>query len=213
MDANFWHEKWQRNETAFHEGQPNRFLLKHCAALNLPPQARVFVPLCGKTCDIPWLLSQGYTVAGVELHQAAVEQLFASLDATPTVQQHGNLQCFSTAGMDIWVGDLFALTAAQLGPVDAVYDRAALVALPAPMRRRYSHHLLTLCGAVPQLLIAYVYDQNVLPGPPFSVAPDEVATHYQSTHTPVHREHAAIEGGLKGKCPAAEDVWLLQPKA
>ena len=38
----------------------------------------------------------------------------------------------SAPGIDIFVGDIFKLTRGILGPVDAVYDRAALVALPRP---------------------------------------------------------------------------------
>jgi thiopurine S-methyltransferase len=39
----------------------------------------VFLPLCGKTLDIHWLLSNGYPVAGSELGEVAVKQLFSEL--------------------------------------------------------------------------------------------------------------------------------------
>ena len=39
-----------------------------------------------------------------------------------------------------------------MGSVDAIYDRAALVALPDAMRRRYAKHLMGITQKVPQLL-------------------------------------------------------------
>lgn len=64
MDVDFWHQKWAKNDIGFHEGAVNPLLVKHFPALALEQGARVFVPLCGKTLDIPWLLSSGYRVAG-----------------------------------------------------------------------------------------------------------------------------------------------------
>ena len=66
MEAAFWHERWQRGEIGFHEAQPNALLTAFFERLTLPADSRVFVPLCGKTRDIPWLLSQGLRVAGAE---------------------------------------------------------------------------------------------------------------------------------------------------
>jgi hypothetical protein len=45
----------------------------------------VFLPLCGKTLDIQWLLSRGYGVAGSELSKIAVEQLFSELGVEPNI--------------------------------------------------------------------------------------------------------------------------------
>ncbi len=67
MDADFWHSKWSNNETRFHQEQPNENLVSHYQALNIPKGGRWLIPLCGKTVDIPWLVSQGYKVVGVEL--------------------------------------------------------------------------------------------------------------------------------------------------
>ena len=79
MDPTFWHQRWEKNEIAFHEGKANALLVKHFHELTLAKGRRVFVPLCGKTLDISWLLSNGYHVAGAELSQVAIEQLFMEL--------------------------------------------------------------------------------------------------------------------------------------
>ncbi len=84
MDASFWHQRWEKNEIAFHERQANPLLVKYFDKLSLAQGRRVFVPLCGKTLDIAWLLSRGYRVAEAELSQVAIGQLFQELGVEPT---------------------------------------------------------------------------------------------------------------------------------
>jgi thiopurine S-methyltransferase len=213
MDREFWQKKWEKNEIAFHQREPNPLLVHHFDELALPDGSRLFLPLCGKTLDIHWLLARGHRVAGAELSQLAIDQLFAELGVKPTVAKVGALDCYSAPNIDVFVGDFFALAREQLGPVDAVYDRAALVALPAPMRARYVMHLVALTNRAPQLLIAYVYDQSLVDGPPFSVSDMEVRRHYDH-HYGLHRLAAVdVAGGLKGRFPASEHVWLMTPRA
>ena len=69
MDTDFWLQRWQENNIAFHRSEANPLLVTHFKALGLAKGSRVFVPLCGKTKDIAWLLSQGYSVEGAELSQ------------------------------------------------------------------------------------------------------------------------------------------------
>ena len=174
MEASFWHAKWEKSEIAFHQDDFNPLLLDHFGALKLPAGSRVFVPLCGKTRDILWLLQSGYRVVGAELSRLAVEQLFAEMDLQPGITQIGPLTRFAVEDVDIYCGDIFDLTASELGQVDAVYDRAALVALPAAMRQRYAEHLVAITDRARQLLIAYEYDQRLQNGPPFAVCADDV---------------------------------------
>jgi len=212
MEAEFWHSKWQRNEIGFHNAEAHPLLVAHFAALSLPKGSRVFLPLCGKTRDIYWLLASGYRVAGAELSPIAVEQLFAELGTVPEVAEIGQLRRYSADGSDIFAGDIFALSRDVLGPVDAVYDRAALVALPKDMRGNYAAHLAEVTGRAPQLLISFDYDQTQLDGPPFSVPGEEIARLYRAAYEPMRLGSAPVAGGLKGKCPADETVWLLNPR-
>lgn len=212
MEASFWLERWTHNEIGWHERDFNPLLLTHFRQLHVAAGSRVFVPLCGKTKDIAWLLQQGYCVAGSELSELAVQQLFTELGATPSVTKLGAQKRYSTQGLDVFVGDLFALDAAQLGAVDAIYDRAALVALPPAMRERYTQHLLALTHGAPQLLICFEYDQSVMPGPPHSVTAAEVWRHYGAHYRLTLAAVQAVAGGLKGVTPANELVWLLQAR-
>jgi thiopurine S-methyltransferase len=211
MEAEFWHQRWQSNQIGFHEGQANAQLVRYFPRLSLAPGTRIFVPLCGKTRDIAWLRAGGYRVAAVELSQLAIEQLFAELAVQPLKSSEGKLLRYSAPGIDIFVGDLFDLTADVLGRVDATYDRAALVALPADMRSRYTAHLVKITHGAPQLLICLVYDQDAVPGPPFSIDDDEVRRQYAGRYRLQRIASADVPGGMKGKCAAVETVWMLAP--
>jgi thiopurine S-methyltransferase len=212
MEASFWHNRWQTNQTGWHESTVNPLLIAHFPSLNLPPGRRVFVPFCGKSLDLGWLLSQGYMVAGAELSELAVTQLFAELDIASSISAVGKHKLFRGEKIDIFMGDLFDLSREMLGPVDAVYDRAALVALPEAMRMQYTAHLKVLTALAPQLVIGYEYDQTMAPGPPFSVTPDELHRHYSDDYTLTPLTRRDVPGGLKGKCPASEHVWQLNKR-
>jgi thiopurine S-methyltransferase len=97
-----------------------------------------------------------------------------------------------------------------LGPVDASYDRAALIALPVSMRDRYAPHLQAITDGAPQLLIGLEYDQSRIDGPPFSIDGAEVARLYGATCSLENIATVEVAGGLKGQVPAVERVWLLQ---
>ncbi|MBM7066027.1 thiopurine S-methyltransferase [Actibacterium sp. 188UL27-1] len=212
MEAQFWYDRWTNNQIAFHQHEINALLIAHLPALALPENGRIFVPLCGKTRDIGWLLSQGYRIAGAELSTRAIEDLFQDLGLTSARSQTGRLERFSAPGIDIFAGDIFDLNAATLGPVDASFDRAALVALPPDMRPRYTRHLTTITANAPQLLITFEYDQTVMDGPPFSLSTEEVTNHYSAAYTLTNPARVKVRGGLKGKCPATEVAWLLAPR-
>ncbi len=210
MEKEFWHERWQARELGFHQSHPNGLLVDFFAELDVAEGARVFVPLCGKTLDIAWLLARGCDVVGVELSQTAVEELFAELEIGPSISRHGALKRFSAQNIDIFVGDFFDLTADLLGRVDAVYDRAALVALPEDMRRRYAAHLAQITQRSNQLLICFEYDQSAMDGPPFSVPEPVARSLYEQTYKLTQLAKVDFPGGLKGQCPASECIWLLE---
>ena len=212
MQPTFWHDRWQTNKIEFHEKNGNPLLVKHLDVLALAPGARVFVPLCGKTLDIGWLLAQGFRVVGLELVEAAIVQLFDELGVTPQITRHGALVCYRAENLDIFVGDFFALSQSSLGPVDAVFDRAAYVALPDDMRPRYGAHLTAITGAARQMLLTFEYDQAQMPGPPFSVEGDEVAARYGGRFEVTLVDRVEVRGGLKGLVPATAAVWLLIAK-
>jgi thiopurine S-methyltransferase len=214
MQTNFWHQLWADNEIGFHETKPNRLLVAYFEKLNLQAGSRVFLPLCGKTLDIAWLLSQRVHVLGAELSETAVKQLFGDLGIDePTITSCGALTRHSAQNIDIYVGDIFDLSAEQLGAVDAIYDRAALVALPEPVRSQYTQHLVEITKSASQLLTTFDYEQNQMDGPPFSINADKVRSYYSNTYSVTPLESKTVPGKLKGKCAAEEQIWLLHKEA
>lgn len=209
MDVNFWLQKWENNNIAFHKSEANPVLVQHFQQLALAKESRVFVPLCGKTLDIAWLLANGYRVAGAELIELAIEQLFAELGVAPDIVEVGDIKHYRATNIDIFVGDILQLSGKLLGPVDAIYDRAALVALPAAMRAHYAPHLMEITESAPQLLVTYAYDQTVMSGPPFAISNGEVEQRYGEYYQLALLASSEVPGGLKGKCTAQENVWLL----
>lgn len=209
MEASFWHQKWEKGDIGFHKSEANALLVEHFKKLNLEKGSRVFLPLCGKTHDFAWLLACGYRVVGAELSELAIKELFDDLGVEPKISRVGELALYSAKNIDIFVGDIFDVFTEFLGSVDAVYDRAALVALPANMRDKYTSHLMKITDVAPQLLITYEYNQQLMDGPPFSINEEEVKHHYAIAYQLKSLESKDVADGLKGK-GAIETVWLLQ---
>lgn len=208
MDPEFWRGKWRDGQLGWHQPAAHPMLARHLPALDLPAGARVFVPLCGKSLDLHWLRANGFRVAGAELVETAVEQLFSELGLEPEVRRLGPVTRYAAEMVEVFAGDLFALDRATLGHVDAVYDRAALVALPAETRPAYAAHVTALAGGAPQLVITFDYDPRRMEGPPFAVPEHEVRALYPA-YDAAPLESAELAGGLKGFCPATETAWRL----
>lgn len=211
MQTEFWHQLWDEKKIGFHLSTVNPLLRQYFSHLNLNAGQRIFLPLCGKTLDIHWLLAQGLHVVGVELSTIAVDELFSELDLRPQVKQIEGYKYYQCGPLEVWNGNFFTLSREHIGKIDAVYDRAALVALPTDMRLAYSQHLTHLSYSAPQLLVTIEYDQSLQAGPPFSITASEVFTHYGEQYAPSLLASSVIEGGLKGRCAAQEHVWLLEP--
>ncbi|MEO0461516.1 MAG: thiopurine S-methyltransferase [Pseudomonadota bacterium] len=212
MDESFWQARWRKNKIAFHEPQAHEFLREHFTALDLSKGATVFVPLCGKTLDIDWLLAKCLHVIGIEFNQSAIEEVFRRLNLTPKISQHGKLIKYEAGELALFQGDFFELSADQLGKVHAIYDRAALVALPEETRQRYAQHLADIAGAAPQLVISYSYDQTQTEGPPFSVPTPVLRKLYLDHYSCLSLDRRQIEGPLATRCSGEESILLLVPR-
>ncbi len=183
MNPEFWHQRWKTREISFHQQEINHHLKKHWHRLNLKPQSKVFVPLCGKSLDLLWLLGEGHSVVGVELSSIAVEAFFNENDLNPTVTETDHFHLWQCEELTIYCGDLFNLPPEALADVDALFDRASLVALPPEMRRRYVDFLMThLHPSAAILLVSMEYDESERTGPPFNVTEEEVRALYRKAH-------------------------------
>ncbi|HEK1006884.1 TPA: thiopurine S-methyltransferase [Pseudomonas putida] len=175
MEPAFWHRKWADNQIGFHQAEASPYLQRYWPALGLAVGSRVLVPLCGKSLDLAWLAGQGHRVLGIELSRRAVEDFFLEHGLAAQVSQHGAFEVWRSGDVELWCGDIFALQAEDVADCTGLYDRAALIALPAPMRERYCALLSTVMPVGGKgMLVALDYDQALLAGPPFSVGDAEV---------------------------------------
>lgn len=179
MDSEFWHERWERDEIGFHKHEVNQLMKANIGQLGLSKGSHVLVPLCGKSLDLLWLVRQGFCVSGIELSAKAIEDFFSENDLKYEREAVPNGTVYRSGALTLWCADIFHFDPGLLGRVNAVYDRAALVALPPDMRRNYTAWLLpALADHTPILLITLDYPQQEMGGPPFAVAREEVRDLY-----------------------------------
>lgn len=179
MKHEFWHQRWEQGQIGFHQQEVNGYLTSHWDELGLSAGVPVFVPLCGKSLDMLWLREQGHPVFGIELSRRAVEAFFHENEIEPSVNETEHFVEYSTEQLTLFAGDYFQLTTRDLGQNHAVFDRAALIALPPEMRAGYVRHMATLLPAGAHiLLITMHYPEGTLDGPPFSVDEREVEALY-----------------------------------
>ena len=223
MNPEFWQQRWCEGRIGFNQPNINPLLIKYFSVLNLPKSSRIFAPLCGKSIDMLWLAEQGYHVVGAELVESAVREFFSEQHITPTVYEHANnpaIKCYvgrlsdqvSSYSISLWVGDIFALSADDIGQIDAVYDRAALIAMPADMRPKYSEQVINLSGNAPQLLLTLNYDQSEWAGPPFSISSEQIQQYYSNNYQITELEDEPATLNANPEMTVTEHVWLLEQK-
>ena len=215
MDSSFWIESWREGRTGFHQLKVHRSLDKFWPAL--PAGSSVLVPLCGKSLDLLWLEQKGLEVTGIELAEQAVDEFCHENGLAFSVSHVDGRRVYRLRDRNIQlvVDDFFSFAETFDGDrFDSLYDRAALVALPAEMRKDYvtaCRHLL--CARPAGLLITLEYEQNLMPGPPFSVPAAEVQRLWKSALSCVDRNDV-LEDLPKAKAvgvPKLDELtWVLQ---
>lgn len=179
MDPDFWQQRWREGRVGFHQDRVTPLLEQYWSTVDVPAGACVLVPLAGKSLDMLWLASRGYRVLGVELSTLAVEQFFSEHQLLPTRRESAYGTHYVAGEIELICGDAFALDSRILTECAGVYDRAALIALPADMRQRYADQLYArLPSGCRGLLVTLEYPPHQKQGPPFPVDEDEVRRLY-----------------------------------
>ena len=213
-DREAWLARWREGRTRFHLDQVHPALMRYIS--QQPSGARILVPLCGKSLDLGWLKDQGYNVVGVELAEQAVSELFEQLEVEPTRTPDGPFEIWESPGLSVYVGDIFELTADLAGTFDALWDRAALIALNPTDRTRYAPHVSSFLKKDSSVLLSVLlYDQQKMSGPPFSVTDDEIYRLYAACQSleklqsknVTSRNPMFIEAGLD---TVTENLWLIK---
>lgn len=174
MENNYWLDKWQQNDIAFHEQTINADLITYLNALNLKLGDAIFVPLCGKTKDMLWLAEKGFHVIGVELSPVACNDFFAELNVTPHITKQTAFTKFQYKNIELLCGNLFNLTNRDLPTIHAVYDCKALIALPPDLRKKYLDHIIACVGTNISILLLTRETHCQVQPPPFPIHQAEV---------------------------------------
>jgi thiopurine S-methyltransferase len=150
-------------------------LKKYWNHLHLNPKAAVLVPLCGKTFDIDWLAQQGYYPIGVDVSEIALKGIMSRQSQSFTCTSKGAFNRYASSCMELWCGDILKIRKDWLPNIEAVYDKAALIALPPSRRQQYANRVQTLMQPEsPMLLNCFEYSAEEMSGPPFAVFTDEL---------------------------------------
>ena len=175
-----WLQRWKEHDIGWHHVEFNQHLLNHWHSLRMPRGSQVLAPLCGKSRDMVWLAEQGYPIRGVELSPLAVESFFQELGLQPEVTRVAGFDRLRASAYELYCGDIFNLGQLDISDIDAVYDRASLIALNPLQRARYAE---MFCALLPKqskmLLVAMDYPQEEMQGPPYSVGESEVRTLFE----------------------------------
>jgi thiopurine S-methyltransferase len=183
LQPEFWHDRWRTGRIGFHQSAVDRNLTQYWPHLGLATNSRVFVPLCGKSLDLPWLCERGHFVTGVELSTVALESFCMEHGVPAKRRILDDFDVYEAPKLQLFRGDFFALTPELLGPIPAVYDRAALTSWIPDLRAAYVQHMTALTNPGTQtLLVTMEYPQEQMKGPPFSVSADEVDRLYAQHH-------------------------------
>lgn len=217
MDPQFWLEKWESQQIGFHLDDAHPLLTRHWPTLSIADGGPVLVPLCGKSLDLVYLRQLGHPVIGVELSPLAVQQFFAEQNLSPSLSKVGDLDAWSAAGITLIQGDFFALRREELPDIAAVYDRAALIAMPPERQPAYAAQLMSLApDTAPLLLITLDYSPDEMRGPPFATPAEQVVTLFGSRYRIDSLETSdalADNPGLaaRGLSALTETAWALRP--
>lgn len=214
MEADFWHERWERGETGFHKADTNPLLSRWWPSLELPAGTTVWVPLCGKSLDMIWLAKGGHQVIGVELARSALEAFADEAGISLQWQTSGPFSEAQAGPYHFYCGDYFALSESQVESVAGIYDRAALIALPEPMRADYVEHMRRILPAGwKMLLVTLDYPQHERAGPPFAVSDNEVRRLFDGCDIRVLDDQSVLEAHQvfkqQGMTRLNERVYLI----
>jgi thiopurine S-methyltransferase len=142
----FWENRYKNNKIEWHINEINPMLLKHLRTL-IPTSAeepktvsnskKIFLPLCGKTKDIPFLLSLGLEVFGVESVASAIVELGEENGLDIKFDPINSIYHTADGRLQIYCGDFFTCPIEKFGPFDCVWDRGSFIAIDYPLRELY----------------------------------------------------------------------------
>ena len=179
MELSYWLSRWRKNKIGFHMAEGYSSLEHHLANISFPNNQTALVPLCGKSLDLITLTNHFNNVIGVEISEKAIKGFLQEQNLTATESSFADFKIFQTETITLWCGDFMKLPAHKIPAIDLIYDKAALVALPLEKRPGYAEKLVSLCSDSTFIMLhQFIYNQDEMPGPPFSVSEVELNNYF-----------------------------------
>lgn len=179
MEISYWQSRWRKDNTGWHMDNVYPPLANIWSQLSIKSSAKVFVPLCGKSLDLRWLVERGHQVTGVDVSQKALEDVINYTNQSFTKDSSHGFTIYRSESLELWQGDFLKLPVKKIPQPDVIYDKASIVALPPEMRGSYAQKILSLCGKHTHIILqTFEYDQSEMNGPPFSVDENELKHHF-----------------------------------
>lgn len=154
LSPTFWDERFEQGFTPWDRGGVPQQLRAFVEGQGMP--LRTLIPGCGSAYELAFLSEAGWDATAIDFSPAAV----AAARAAVGPWQHRVVEA-----------DFFRWTATQ--PLDLIYERAFLCALPRGMWEQVAERWAALLppGA---LLAGYFFFDDTVKGPPFGIAPDRL---------------------------------------
>lgn len=184
MELSYWESRWRKNNIGFHMEEAYPGLRHHWDSLPVGKSPSVLVPLCGKSPDLLFLEQKGARVTGVEYAEKAVLSFFEEHNRPFEVVTRAGFRVYQSGNIELWQGDFMKFPGGSSSGFSLIYDKAALVALPPGKRAEYMQKLMALSGTTADILLHhFIYPQQQMPGPPFSVPGEEIRERFERDFT------------------------------
>lgn len=183
MGKEFWTSAWINRQINFHKSKINRHLIKYGHLLkNLDvPKKNILVPLCGKSLDMNWFKEAGHNVYGVEIVEEAILNYFNELNQKYSLQTRKSFNKYSSHRITLYCADFLQISPKLIPPINVIYDRASLVALPYKIRLDYYKKLDSFLERGGEIfLICLEYQSKTELGPPYSVSEEEIRKEFSN---------------------------------
>ncbi|XP_060084623.1 thiopurine S-methyltransferase-like [Ylistrum balloti] len=174
-----WLNCWEKKTIPWHHTDVHETIEKYYEILAASPTAKnkIFIPLCGKTVDIKYLVDRGNEVVGLEASEIAVRDFFTEQNIEYTSEDvpavKGKLYRSSDKMIKIYCCDLFLFSAEVESGFSGIWDRGSMVALSPEARKRYFEIMKTLTYPGIGYLLE-MPDRDPKNGPPFFVPFDDL---------------------------------------
>lgn len=151
---------------------------------------RVLITFCGRDNMVMWYRSLAAHVICIDPSAEAIEQF---LKDNHLAYDHTAEGRYEAEGITFFNSSIFEIEPADIGRIDCVYDRAALVTLPETQRQQYLDKMDALMhpGST-YVLFTLEFQPCVGDTSPFSITPEDVYRYYGDRYIIDHVKNVAL---------------------